>query len=116
MGESRIELTDPAPENAGLYKCVVSNKHGEINANLSLNIEVAPVIRERPIVKKVEKKKSEIGDGETIVQLQIEDTEVTDQGSYQLVARSETGETQSQTVTLHEEAVKMDAAEGTAEV
>merc|ERR1712045_975909 len=44
------------------------------------------------------------------------DTEVTDQGSYQLVARSETGETQSQTVTLHEEAVKMDAAEGTAEV
>merc|ERR1719211_618120 len=56
--ESRIELTDPAPENAGLYKCVVSNKHGEINANLSLNIEVAPVIRERPIAKKVEKKKS----------------------------------------------------------
>merc|ERR1711999_50239 len=56
--ESRIELTDPAPENAGLYKCVVNNKFGEINANLSLNIEVAPVIRERPIVKKVEKKKS----------------------------------------------------------
>ena len=133
----------------------MNNKFGEINANLSLNIEVAPVIRERPIVKKVEKKKSvvlqcavqgtqdidvqwfkeghqisakqggrysiekkksEIRDGETIVQLQIEDTEVTDQGSYQLVARSETGETQSQTVTLHEEAVKMDAAEGTAEV
>merc|ERR1711994_1075211 len=153
--ESRLELTDPAPENAGLYKCVVNNKFGEINANLSLNIEVAPVIRERPIVKKVEKKKSVvlqcavqgsqdidvqwfkeghqisakhggrysiekkksgIRDGETIVQLQIEDTEVTDQGSYQLVARSETGETQSQTVTLHEEAVKMDAAEGTAEV
>merc|ERR1711902_134256 len=43
------------------------------------------------------------------------DTEVTDQGSYQLVARSETGETQSQTVTLHEEAVKMEAAEGTAD-
>ena len=36
---------DPAPENAGLYKCIVSNKYGEINANLSLNIEVAPVIR-----------------------------------------------------------------------
>merc|ERR1712079_7628 len=153
--ESRVELTDPAPENAGLYKCVVNNKYGEINANLSLNIEVAPVVRERPMVKKVEKKKSvvlqcavqgtqdidvkwykeghqisdkagsrysiekkksEIRDGETIVQLQIEDTEVTDQGSYQLEARSETGETQSQTVTLHEEAVKMDAAEGTAEV
>ena len=36
----------------------MNNKYGEINANLSLNIEVAPVIRERPIVKKVEKKKS----------------------------------------------------------
>merc|ERR1712038_1024981 len=153
--ESRIELTDPAPENAGLYKCVVNNKYGEINANLSLNIEVAPVIRERPIVKKVEKKKSvvlqcavqgtqdidvqwfkegqqisaktggrysiekkksEVRDGETIVQLQIEDTEITDQGSYQLVARSETGETQSQTVTLQEEQVKMEAAEGAADV
>merc|ERR1712226_1030455 len=56
--ESRVELTDPAPENAGMYKCVVSNKFGEINANLSLNIEVAPVIRERPIIKRVEKKKS----------------------------------------------------------
>merc|ERR1711963_1137400 len=153
--EPRIELTDPAPENAGLYKCVVNNKYGEINANLSLNIEVAPVVRERPMVKKVEKKKSvvlqcavqgtqdidvkwykeghqisakegsrysiekkksEIRDGETIVQLQIEDTEVTDQGSYQLVARSETGETQSQTVTLQEEQVKMEAAEGAADV
>ena len=111
---------------------------------------MAPVIRERPIVKKVEKKKSvvlqcavqgtqdidvqwfkegqqisakqggrysiekkksEIRDGETIVQLQIEDTEINDQGSYQLVARSETGETQSQTVTLQEEQVKMEAAE-----
>ena len=41
-----------------MYKCVVSNKFGEINANLSLNIEIAPVIRERPIIKKVEKKKS----------------------------------------------------------
>ena len=115
---------------------------------------MAPVIRERPIVKKVEKKKSvvlqcavqgtqdidvqwfkegqaikagntsrysvekkksEIRDGETIVQLQIEDTEINDQGSYQLVAKSETGETQSQTVTLQEEQVKMEAAEGAAE-
>merc|ERR1719192_2478519 len=148
--ESRIELTDPAPENAGLYKCVVNNKFGEINANLSLNIEIAPVIRERPIIKKVEKKKSvvlqcavqgtqdidvqwfkegqaisagktsrysvekkksEVRDGETIVQLQIEDTEINDQGSYQLVAKSETGETQSQTVTLQEDQVKMEAAE-----
>merc|ERR1712088_775092 len=147
--ESRVELTDPAPENAGMYKCVVSNKFGEINANLSLNIEIAPVIRERPIIKKVEKKKSvvlqcavqgsqdidvqwfkegmpiqvendrftiekkrsEVREGETIVQLEIQDTDTTDQGSYQLVAKSETGETQSQTVTLQEDQVKMEAAE-----
>lgn len=38
-------MQDPAPENAGMYKCVVSNQFGEINANLALNIEVAPVIR-----------------------------------------------------------------------
>merc|ERR1712179_112197 len=152
--ESRVELTDPAPENAGLYKCVVNNKYGEINANLALNIEVAPVIRDRPIVKKVEKKKSvvlqcavqgtqdidvqwfkegqaisaskgarftvekkrsEVREGETIVQLEIQDTDATDQGSYQLVAKSETGETQSQTVTLQEDQVKMEAAEVTAE-
>merc|ERR1712013_381368 len=149
-----LELTDPAPENAGMYKCVVSNKFGEINANLSLNIEIAPVIRERPIIKKVEKKKSvvlqcavqgsqdidvqwfkegqpistetgerftiekkrsEVREGETIVQLEIQDTDATDQGSYQLVAKSETGETQSQTVTLQEEQVKMEAAEASPE-
>ena len=63
----------------------------------------------------IEKKKSEIRDGETIVQLQIEDTEINDSGSYQLVARSETGETQSQTVTLQEEQVKMEAAEAAAD-
>merc|ERR1711936_547744 len=54
-------------------------------------------------------------EGETIVQLQIEDTEINDQGSYQLVAKSETGETQSQTVTLQEDQVKMEAAEVSAE-
>merc|ERR1712233_265404 len=152
--ECKIELMGPAPENAGLYKCVVNNKYGEINANLSLNIEVAPVVRERPMVKKVEKKKSvvlqcavqgtqdidvkwykeghqisakegsrfsvekkksEVREGETIVQLEIHDTEITDQGSYQLVAKSETGETQSQTVTLQEEQVKMEAAEASPE-
>merc|ERR1712142_1206804 len=152
--EIMLEISDPAPENAGMYKCVVNNKYGEINANLALNIEVAPVIRDRPIVKKVEKKKSvvlqcavqgtqdidvqwfkegqaisaskgarfsvekkksEVREGETIVQLEIHDTEITDQGSYQLVAKSETGETQSQTVTLQEEQVKMEAAEASPE-
>merc|ERR1712180_121000 len=152
--ESRVELTDPAPENAGMYKCVVSNKFGEINANLSLNIEIAPIIRERPIVKKVEKKKSvvlqcavqgsqdidvqwfkegqaidtqqerkfsvqkkksETRDNETIVQLEIKDTEATDQGTYKLVAKSESGETQSQAVQLQEEQVKMEVKEAAAE-
>ena len=63
----------------------------------------------------MEKKKSEVREGETIVQLEIHDTEVSDQGSYQLVAKSETGETQSQTVTLQEEQVKMEAAEASPE-
>merc|ERR1712107_883342 len=59
----------------------------------------------------IEKKRSEVREGETIVQLEIQDTDSTDQGSYQLVAKSETGETQSQTVTLQEDQVKMEAAE-----
>merc|ERR1712121_165494 len=62
-----------------------------------------------------EKKKSEVREGETIVQLEIHDTEITDQGSYQLVAKRETPATQSQTVTLQEEQVKMEAAEASPE-
>merc|ERR1712108_25481 len=63
----------------------------------------------------VEKKRSEVREGETIVQLEIQDTDATDQGSHPLVAKSETGETQSQTVTLQEDQVKMEAAEVSAE-
>merc|ERR1711872_443811 len=59
----------------------------------------------------VQKKKSETRDGETIVQLEIKDTEVADQGTYKLVAKSETGETQSHAVQLAEEQVKMEAVE-----
>merc|ERR1711935_465667 len=131
-----------------------NNKFGEINANLNLNIEVAPVIREVSSIKRreerksvvlqctvqgtqdvdvqwfkegrvidskretrysIEKKKSEVRDGETIVQLEIEDPEPGDQGGYQLIAKSETGETQSQTVTLQEDQVKMEAAEASPE-
>merc|ERR1711975_96118 len=117
---------------------VVNNKYGEINANLSLNIEVAPVIRDRPIVKKVEKKKSVVlqcavqgtqdidvqwfKEGQAIqatkgarFSVEKKKSEIRDQGSYQLVAKSETGETQSQTVTLQEEQVKMEAAEASLE-
>jgi len=30
---------DPQPEDSGLYKCNIKNEFGEINANLTLNIE-----------------------------------------------------------------------------
>ena len=39
--ECRLEMTDPTQDAAGMYKCVVRNDHGEINANLTLNIQVA---------------------------------------------------------------------------
>lgn len=35
----KMELKDPHPDDAGLYKCTVKNAHGEVNANLTLNIE-----------------------------------------------------------------------------
>ena len=35
-------LQNATTEHAGLYKCVVSNTRAEINANLTLNIQVAP--------------------------------------------------------------------------
>lgn len=35
----RLEIKDPAPEDSGLYKCNIKNEFGEINANLTLNIE-----------------------------------------------------------------------------
>lgn len=124
----------------------MQNKYGEINANLTLNIQVAPVIRERPIIKKVEKKKSVIlqctvqgqkdldvkwfkegkaiessklsrysidkrvseqRQGEYVVQLEIADADVNDKGSYQLVAKNERGESQSQSVVLTEDQVTM---------
>ena len=40
--ECRLEMTDPTQEAAGMYKCIVRNDQGEINANLTLNIQVAP--------------------------------------------------------------------------
>lgn len=35
----RLELTDPGLEASGLYKCNIKNNLGELNANLTLNIE-----------------------------------------------------------------------------
>ncbi len=39
--ECRLEIEEPSPDMAGMYKCLVANEKGEINANLMLNIEVA---------------------------------------------------------------------------
>merc|ERR1712088_243657 len=40
--ECRLEMTETTQEHAGIYKCIVKNEQGEINANLTLNIQVAP--------------------------------------------------------------------------
>ena len=39
--ECRLEIKDPGANTAGMYKCLVSNDKGEINANLMLNIQMA---------------------------------------------------------------------------
>merc|ERR1711910_160564 len=40
--DCRLEMTETTQEHAGIYKCIVKNEQGEINANLTLNIQVAP--------------------------------------------------------------------------
>lgn len=35
----RLELVEPGLEDSGLYKCNIKNNLGELNANLTLNIE-----------------------------------------------------------------------------
>lgn len=35
----KLELLDPQLEDSGLYKCNIKNTLGELNANLTLNIE-----------------------------------------------------------------------------
>lgn len=35
----RLELKDPSKDDSGLYKCNIKNQFGELNANLTLNIE-----------------------------------------------------------------------------
>lgn len=56
----RLELKDPGTEDSGLYKCNIKNTFGELNANLTLNIEIIPVIKEKPRVIKIIKKKTVI--------------------------------------------------------
>lgn len=56
----KLELKDPGTEDSGLYKCNIKNTLGELNANLTLNIEIIPVIKEKPKVIKIIKKKTVI--------------------------------------------------------
>lgn len=35
----KLTLSDPGPEDSGLYKCNIKNNLGELNANLTLNVE-----------------------------------------------------------------------------
>merc|ERR1712061_756733 len=53
--ECRLEMTETTQEHAGIYKCIVKNEQGEINANLTLNIQVAP---EDQVDSTVERKES----------------------------------------------------------
>lgn len=54
----KLELKDPGIEDSGLYKCNIKNTLGELNANLTLNIEIIPVIKEKPKVIKIVKKRT----------------------------------------------------------
>lgn len=56
----KLELKDPDLDDSGLYKCNIKNDLGELNANLTLNIEIIPVIKEKPKVIKIIKKKTVI--------------------------------------------------------
>lgn len=53
----RMEILNADAEDSGLYKCNVKNLAGESNANLTLNIEVVPVISQRPRVIKHERQR-----------------------------------------------------------
>ncbi|XP_025833492.1 twitchin isoform X4 [Agrilus planipennis] len=53
----KLELSDPGIDDSGLYKCNIKNELGELNANLTLNIEIIPVIKEKPRVTKIIKKR-----------------------------------------------------------
>jgi len=56
----RLELRNPRKDDQGLYKCNIKNGNGELNANLTLNIEIIPVIKQAPKVVTINKKKSAV--------------------------------------------------------
>merc|ERR1711915_803904 len=53
----QMELRKPQPLDGGVYKCNIRNEFGELNANLNLNIEVAPTIKKPPKIVSVFNKK-----------------------------------------------------------
>ncbi|KXJ80778.1 hypothetical protein RP20_CCG023458 [Aedes albopictus] len=56
-----LVLKDPQTEDSGTYKCNIKNILGELNANLILNIEIVPVIKEKPkLVTNVKKRTASI--------------------------------------------------------
>lgn len=55
-----LELTDPDLDDSGLYKCNIKNQYGELNANLTLNVEIVPIIKDKPKIIKIIKKKTAI--------------------------------------------------------
>merc|ERR1712183_1125540 len=48
MFEYSCIVKKPQPTDGGVYKCNIKNEFGELNANLNLNIEVAPTIKKPP--------------------------------------------------------------------
>ncbi|XP_069946180.1 obscurin-like isoform X5 [Cherax quadricarinatus] len=57
MFEYSCIVKKPQPTDGGVYKCNIKNEFGELNANLNLNIEVAPTIKRPPKIVSVFNKK-----------------------------------------------------------
>ncbi|XP_065089533.1 twitchin isoform X14 [Ochlerotatus camptorhynchus] len=56
-----LVLRDPQTDDSGTYKCNIKNILGELNANLILNIEIVPVIKEKPkLVTNIKKRTASI--------------------------------------------------------
>ncbi|KAL1471012.1 hypothetical protein MTO96_023931 [Rhipicephalus appendiculatus] len=109
--ECKLELRDPEFSDAGIYKCNVKNEAGESNANLTLNIELAPVIKERPKVVRRELHKTIViechvqSTNKPEVVWFKENTQVREDTRHQvhirqLVAKNVKGEAASQTVAV----------------
>lgn len=54
----KLTLAEPDLADSGLYRCNIKNDLGELNANLTLNIEIVPVIKDKPKIIKIVKKKT----------------------------------------------------------